>query len=373
MKNFCGYFNQGICRSCELLPSEYSDQILRKETLLKDSLAGLGNFILLPTQTSQIQGFRNKAKMTVSGTIENPLIGLTGDREILQCPVHHEKINQVLAELRNFITLCRLQPYSIENRNGELKGLILFYSEESQKMYVRFVLRSKESLDRIKKNAPDLVKEFPFISCVTANIQPIPAAILEGPEEMLLYGHDSILHRLGNLELSLKPRAFVQTNQKVSQKLYATAASWIKDLAPNKFSELYCGQGAFSFFAAPYVKSALGIEINEDAVAMATSLAKSRGENHLTFIASDAALVEQKLKSFSPDVVLVNPPRRGLGEAVSLFKDAPYPYFIYSSCSWQTLAQDLKSLPGYKIEKAQIFDMFPHTNHFETLVLLSRR
>jgi 23S rRNA (uracil747-C5)-methyltransferase len=97
MKNFCGYFNQGICRSCELLPSEYPEQITRKEKLLKDSLARLGSFALLPTQSSKIQGFRNKAKMTVSGTIENPIIGLVGEREILSCPVHHEKINEVLA------------------------------------------------------------------------------------------------------------------------------------------------------------------------------------------------------------------------------------------------------------------------------------
>ena len=373
MKNFCGYFNQGICRSCDLLPSEYPEQITRKEKLLKDSLARLGSFTLLPTQSSKIQGFRNKAKMTVSGTIENPIIGLVGEREILSCPVHHEKINEVLSGLKNYITLCRLQPYSIEKRSGELKGLILFYSEDSNEMYLRFVLRSKESLDRIKKNAAELLNQHPFIKCISANIQPVPAAILEGPEEVILAGNDSITHNLGGIKLSLKPRAFVQTNQRVSHKLYETAAQWIKDLSPEKFSELYCGQGAFSFFAASFVKSALGIEINPDAVEMASTLAEARGENHLKFIAADAASVEMTLKNFSPDVVLVNPPRRGLGEALSLFKDAPYQTIIYSSCSWQTLTTDLEALPDYKIEKAQIFDMFPHTNHFETLVLLVRK
>jgi 23S rRNA (uracil747-C5)-methyltransferase len=379
MKDFFVYFNQGLCRSCDLMESDYADQVSTKESILLKALKDLGPFKLLPTQISRISGFRNKAKLVVTGSIEVPIIGLTGDqdldqgKEILKCPVHHPRINEVIHELKKFIQLAKLTPYNIKKKTGELKGMILFYSEESEQMYLRFILRSKESIDRIKKNGPLLLSSFSFLKTMTANIKPIPHAILEGPEEVFILGQEFLQHKMGRIELSLHPRAFVQTNQLIAQKLYETAAAWIKEIQTIKFCELFCGQGAFSMFAAGSIKEGLGIEINPDAVESAKNLGKKYKFHHLKFLAKDAADVETTVKNYSPDTVLVNPPRKGLGKSIEIFKGGDFEYIIYSSCSWQTLAEDLKNLTDYKIIKAQIFDMFPHTNHFETLVLLQRR
>ena len=379
MSDLCLYYRQNICRSCSLILQPIDQQIAHKEMLLKESLKSLGSFPLLPSVSGPLTHFRNKAKMVVTGTVDQPIIGLLGEkamdegREILDCPVHHPKINQALTGLKAFIKVAKLEPYQISERRGELKTLILFYSQRSDEMYVRFVVRTTETLERIKKYAPGLMNEYPFIKSISANLQPIPHAILEGPEEILLAGSPTIHHRLNSIELDIRPRAFVQTNQAVAEELYEKAAEWVQEIRAQKFCELFCGQGAFSFFVQDHVREGLGIEINADAVEAANATAKKLGCPHLKFKASAAAEVQADLDAFQPDVVLVNPPRKGLGDAITYFKTASYPYLIYSSCSYETLAKDLVQLSQYEIVKIKMFDMFPHTEHFETLVLLRHR
>ena len=375
MKTFCGYYDQGICQSCRLIETDYSDQLKAKEAKLTQAL----NIPLLPSVNSQTQGFRNKAKLTVTGSLDQPIIGLWGEdsldlgREILNCPLHHPVINSILADLPDFIRATKLVPYQIKDKKGELKGVILYHSARSNETYLRFVLRSKESLDRIKKHLPLLQNKYPHLSCISANIQPVPHAILEGEEEIILSEKNYIEHELEGIKLKIGPKGFVQTNQTVAEKLYVAASSWMGELGIKRFAEVFSGQGAFSFFAARSVNEAIGFEIDSDAVKVANNTAMTLGLSHLKFISKDAAEIGTELKNFSPDLVLVNPPRRGLGLSLPLFKEG-YPYLIYSSCSAETLIKDLKDLRDvYEIKRAQIFDMFPHTEHFETLVLLQRR
>ncbi len=365
MADFCAYFKENICRSCTLLETDYDKQILLKEDVLKKALPEIGR--LETSITSPVSGFRNKAKLVVSGSSESPVLGLI-DREILDCPVHDPVINSILHDLIPFIRLAKLEPYNISARKGELKGIILFHGDEA---YLRFVLRSKEGLDRIRKNLPSLLQLHPEITSVSVNIQPVHQAILEGDEEISLGPQTHIQQSYGDLKLSVRPQGFVQTNQYVAYRLYSIAASWVKEKKIERFVELFSGQGAFSFHCASFVKEATGIEINPEAVKMAEETAKARGLNHLHFTALDAAASESILRKKNPGLILVNPPRRGLGESLQLILEANPEWVIYSSCSVESLSKDLKELnQKFKIEKVQLFDMFPHTAHFETLVLL---
>lgn len=379
MNTFCSYFNQGICQSCDLLGLEYPDQINLKETILQKSFAKLIQNKLLPTVQSPINNFRNKAKLVVTGTMENPIIGLWGaanldqGRELLDCPLHLKKINAILPVLKEFILLAKLVPYQIAQKKGELKGVILFHSELTQQSYLRLVVRSKESIDRIKKQTAFLTDQIPGLNCVSVNIQPIAHAVLEGDEEIFMTSGSSIEHQIGSVAVSLGPRAFVQTNQFVAEKLYQTAAEWIKQSRPERFMELFCGQGAFSFFCAPYVQAGLGIEINPDAVAEAKKTAKKYKYYHLNFKSADAGKVKEEIVGFDPDIILVNPPRRGLSETCELLLYVSPKMIIYSSCNYETLLTDIQKLStNYTLDKIQIFDMFPNTKHFEVLVLLSQ-
>jgi 23S rRNA (uracil747-C5)-methyltransferase len=327
-----------------------------------------------------MNAFRNRAKMTVTGTVDAPILGLPGEerlddgRELLECPIHHPKLNALFAELPEFLRRFRIAPYQIDARRGELKGLIAFYSPKSREMYLRFVLRSQECVARLKKMVPELQALVPELVCISANLQPIPHAILEGPQEIFFTERTSILHQLGRIRLQLSPQAFVQTNVEMATHLYETAANWIAEIQPQRLMELYCGQGAFSFFAAASAQSILGVEIHPEAVRVANATAQEHGFTHLRFECADATQVEAQLRQFDPDVLLVNPPRRGLGAGVKLIESQRPKSWIYSSCESETLAEDLLQLSSlYRIRRAQIFDLFPHTEHFETLVWLERR
>lgn len=379
MKVFCSYYNENLCKSCDLITLDYPAQISHKEKTLRDSLDDFKTMDFLPSVHSPPLHFRNKVKLVVTGTVESPVIGLWGEedldigRELLNCPIQLKEINSALPMIKEFITLAKVSPYQIANRKGELKGLILFHSSLTHETYLRFILRSKESIDRLKKNLVYLKTHAPHIKCISVNIQPLPHAILEGEEEIFLTQETSIHHKLSKHEFLLGPRAFVQTNQFVAEKLYETAAEWIQESKSKRFMELYCGQGAFSFFAAPVIDEGIGIEINPDAVEVANSTARKLGLNHLHFKASDAKSVHKEMLDFSPEVLLINPPRRGLADALEMIiKQAPET-IIYSSCNHETLVLDLKKLSDlYHIKRVQIFDMFPHTKHFETLVELKK-
>ncbi len=374
MRLICEYFNAHTCRSCNWIEQDYSQQLLQKESIIRKELNV--QFPFEKSTSSSTKGFRNRAKMSVTGTSSDPIIGLTGEdhldqgRKLLHCPIHHPKLNTVIEALPDFIREFNLIPYQIESKQGELKGLILFYSPGSDHMYLRFVLRSKECVSRIIKLLPKLQNQFPFLKCVTANIQPTPHAILEGKEEIFITEQKFIDHSLGQITLALSPQAFVQTNVEVATKLYQTAAAWIAEIKPNKMLELFCGQGAFSFFAAQSAKEILGIEINEDAVNTANQTAKKLQLSHVSFEAKDA----HDAPSIGADLLLVNPPRRGLTDSIKIILESMPQHLIYSSCSVETLAKDIQKLSTqYRMIKIQLFDLFPHTEHFETLVMLERK
>ncbi len=384
MSTFCAYFDRGQCRSCDWITLEYSEQIERKQRRVRESLAFFDRFELEPTVSSARQGFRNRAKMAVTGTVEAPTIGLTGDlhqqqpldegRELLSCPIHHPRLNELMAALPSFITTYRLIPYQIESRRGELKGLIAFFSPQSRELYLRFVLRSRECVSRLRKMLPELQSQFPDLVCVSANLQPVPHALLEGPEEIFLTERQTILHQLGHLPLRLSPQAFVQTNVETALQLYSTAAEWILEAQPERAMELYCGQGAFTFFAARHARSWLSIELHPDAVSTARATATELGLSHLQFRSADATQIQPELAAFAPDLVLVNPPRRGLGTAVQLLLQQQPQSLLYSSCNIESLAADLRAFASlYAIRRVRIFDLFPHTAHFETLVWLEKK
>ncbi|RYZ71235.1 MAG: methyltransferase domain-containing protein [Proteobacteria bacterium] len=376
-KTFCDYYNQSICRSCSELDVPYAEQMSLKEQRLRDALSAWGELPLLPTQSSPETAFRNRAKWSVSGSTSRPIIGLLGEdrldqgREILNCPIHHPKLNELANALPKYIQKFNLIPYQISERLGELKGLIAYHSPESCELYLRFILRSQECVSRIRKLLRELQAEFPGLVCVSANIQPIPHALLEGDKEIFLTERKSIRHRLGDIELNLAPQAFVQTNAQVSRALYETAARFIAEIRPFRMLELFSGQGAFSFFAAASADRILGIEINADAVLSANETAQALGLKHLSFQSADAGQVQKLAEHFSPDLILVNPPRRGIGQAVQIIHSIKPRYWIYSSCSYLSLVQDLETFKStYRLKHVQIFDLFPHTQHFEILVLL---
>jgi 23S rRNA (uracil747-C5)-methyltransferase len=379
----CHYFESQQCRSCQWLDSPYEQQLAKKETTLAQLLSSYSPPLFLRSVSSPQSSFRNKAKMVVLGNTDRPLLGILTPKgkpiSLCDCPLYPEDMQLLLHKLEAWLSTLHIAPYDVKRRSGELKYLLLNRNEQGVYM-LRLVVRSTDAIPTIKNALPILLANQPLIQTVSVNIQALHAAILEGPEEHILHGEHFLCQTLNGIPLYQRPKGFFQTNPLIAAQLYAAAASWLADLEINVIWDLFCGSGGFGLHCITAERSLIGIEIEPEAIACASRSAQELGiASRVSFRALDSAnFTEHRGDSAStvnltasPDVVIVNPPRRGLGQALCQdLANINAPYILYSSCNPQSLAKDLAELEQYRIHQVQIFDMFPNTAHYEVLVLL---
>ncbi len=377
----CAYYDQAICRSCTQLPLNYQKQCLQKQSAVESCLSAWSDDISwLPLVESPVSAFRNKAKMVVSGHWKAPILGIVDrqfqSHDLVKCPLYPAELQATFESIRQWIQQTQLMPYDIEKRQGELKYLIISIDEHSKALMCRFVLRSTQALSLIQSHLPTLMQALPQLQVVSVNIQPLPAAIVEGEQELLLTEQKVLTHWLNGLPLYCHPRSFFQTNSQVAARLYAQVQAWVAESQPKNLWDLFCGVGGFALHAAQVMQGKVtGIEINADAIDSAQRSAHHLGlSDVIEFRALAADDFAQTADETKPDCIIVNPPRRGIGAALCHFlNESSATQIMYSSCNPDTLAQDMERLHQFKPIKAQVFDMFPHTHHAEVLVLLTRR
>ncbi|UMG91525.1 methyltransferase domain-containing protein [Nocardioides sp. TF02-7] len=239
-------------------------------------------------------------------------------------------------------------------------------------LMVRWVLRSTAALARVEKHLPWLRAALPQVRVVTVNVQPEHRAVLEGDRELVLTEEQTLPMRLDGVTLHLGPRSFFQTNTAVAAALYRQARAWADELAPRTVVDLYCGVGGFALHLAAPGRRVTGVEISAAAVEAA-----ARGRDDLGLSPEQVRFVVGDATSYDvgppPDLVVVNPPRRGLGaDLAGWLERSEVPHVLYSSCNPATLARDLAAMPSYRPARARVLDMFPQTSHLEVLTLLTR-
>ena len=372
----CSHFDAGRCRSCTQLPQPYPQQLAAKQQRARDALASWPELDWLPAIDSAESGFRNKAKMVVSGSWRRPELGiLDADGkgvDLSDCALYSPGLQASFATLESFIALAVLSPYNVALRRGELKYLLLTESDTGELM-LRFVLRSDEAVERIRLHLPMLRQALPQLRTVSVNLQPEHKAILEGEQEILLTPETPELTiQVNDLPLRLRPQSFFQTNTPVAGALYAQARDWVEQAEPSRVWDLYCGVGGFALHVASRWRDVVGVETSRDAVASAQRTADALGYARLRFHAGDATAFAQQADA-APELVIVNPPRRGIGAELSRWLESSgVETLIYSSCNVESLARDLALMPSLQPRQARLLDMFPHTPHFELIVRLQR-
>jgi 23S rRNA (uracil747-C5)-methyltransferase len=352
---------------------EYDAQLAGKVAHAEGLLAPWADAVWLPPVAGQPEAFRNKAKMVVGGTVESPTLGILDAAQrgvdLQACGVLAVGLRSAFPAISAFITRAGLVPYDIPARRGELKNVLLTESPDGRLM-LRFVLRSSESLSRIRKHLPSLLAELPQLAVVSANLLPEHKAVLEGPLEVPLTADETLAMRLDDVVLHLRPGSFFQTNTAIAAGLYRQAREWIDEVAPASVWDLYCGVGGFALHVAAPGRRVLGIEVNEPAIESARLSAAEAGLADVTFEVGDATSVGG---ADAPDAVIVNPPRRGLGaELCATLENSAVQTVVYSSCNAESLARDLAAMPSLRARRIRVFDMFPQTTHYEVMVLLER-
>lgn len=374
----CALYTAGTCRSCQWLDKPYLQQLADKQRDLSDLLSDLPVAEWCEPVTGPVSAFRNKAKMVVSGSVERPLLGMLHRDgtpvDLCECPLYPASFPAVFSVLKIFIARAGLTPYNVARKRGELKFLLLTESQKDGGMMLRFVLRSDAKLAQLRAALPWLQQQLPQLKVISANIQPVHMAILEGDTEIPLTDVQRLEEDFNHVPLFIRPQSFFQTNPVVAEKLYATARDWVRARGDiRSMWDLFCGVGGFGLHCATPQMKLTGIEISAEAIACAKESAVRLGLQNVEFQALDSTGFATG-KGEVPDLVLVNPPRRGIGKALCEYLSHMAPdRILYSSCNAQTMAQDLALLPDYHILRVRLFDMFPHTAHYEVMALLVRR
>ena len=356
---FCRLHRSGTCRSCPHQDMPLNLQLSRKQQRVAQMLAAAPNPVpadaWLPPVASAPERFRNKAKMVVSGRAAAPVLGILGPDggiDLRSCPLHMSAIEDALPVLSRAVSRLGIGPYDVDARRGELKHLLVTASPDGDLM-VRWVLRSHRHVEQLRDALPELRRELPTLAVMSANIQPVHQAIIEGEEEIILTDDvpwgDRLLMRLrlpelvgsgsapdgisagrtGGAEraggprratgtellLFLPTRSFFQTNTGVAERLYATAAHWAQDLDRQaEVWDLFCGVGGFALVLAGSGRRVLGVEVSEPAIRGARESAA------LMSLASPGVPLESRGARVlspgggaGPDQRVGQPPPRGIG------------------------------------------------------------
>ncbi|MET0787915.1 MAG: 23S rRNA (uracil(747)-C(5))-methyltransferase RlmC [Cellulomonas sp.] len=371
----CPYFDAYRCRSCTWMGRPHGEQVADKERHCQHLLGERADLQWLPPVSGRESGYRNKAKMVVGGTAARPTLGILDGEgrgvDLEGCGLYPEDLAATFPVLAAFVTRANLTPYDVPARSGELKNLLVTASPDGELM-LRFVLRSQEPVARIRKHLPWLLAALPALRVVSVNLLPDHKAVLEGDREILLTADETLRMRLNGVDLHLRPQSFFQTNTEIAAALYRQATAWVEELAPASVWDLYCGVGGFALHCADPGRDVTGIETSTEAIASATLSAHEARLSRVRFAAGDATAFALGAPA-APELVIVNPPRRGIGEELSLWLEASdVRQVVYSSCNAASLARDLAAMPSLRPRRAQVLDMFPQTTHYEVLTLLER-
>ena len=353
----------------------YDLQLAGKQRHVEALLRGHAGIDWLEPLASTEAGYRNKAKMVVAGSVGAPTIGiLDADGygvDLESCGICSPGLRAAFPAISAFITLAHLTPYDVPRRTGELKHLIVTESPDGELM-IRFVLRSTEPVPRIRKHLPTLMTALPQARVVTANVLPEHKAVLEGAHELVFTEAQTLPMRVNDVTLHLRPQSFFQTNTEIASALYREAREWVHEVAPASAWDLYSGVGGFALHIAGDAGEVVGIETSVEAVASAEQSRADASLPRVRFAAGDATAFALAATR-PPELVIVNPPRRGIGATLAAWLEASAArHVLYSSCNAASLARDLHAMPSLRPVRGRVFDMFPQTTHADVMVLLER-
>ena len=229
----CALYDAGRCRSCQWLERPVPQQLADKMADLRTLLAAIPVAAWGEPVSGPEAAFRNKAKMVVSGSVERPLLGMLHRDgtpvDLTDCPLYPAEFAPVFAALKPFIARAGLTPYNVARKRGELKYLLLTASQQGE-MMLRFVLRSEAKVAQLRAALPWLQAQLPQLSVITANIQPVHMAIMEGEQEIFFTEQQALGEVFNGVPLWIRPQSFFQTNPAVASRLYATARDWVRAL-----------------------------------------------------------------------------------------------------------------------------------------------
>ena len=388
MKYNCPYDKK--CGGCNLLKHDYAEQLKIKKAALAKLLAPYGRLTEVIGMDEPLH-YRNKVHAVfttdrkgnvISGVYEE------GTHKVVavdNCLIENEKADEIIATIRKLIPSFKLKVYDEDRRTGLFRHVLIRTAHSTGQIMVVLVLSS--TMFPSKNNfVKALLKEHPEITTIVMNINDKRTSMVLGDREQTLYGKGYIEDVLCGNTFRISPKSFYQINSVQTEILYNKAIEFAGLTGNEMVIDAYCGIGTIGITAASYMAgqpggkggNVIGVELNADAVKDAIANAKRNNMDNIRFYCDDAGkfMTRMAANGQHADVVFMDPPRSGSDETFlnCVARLAPKK-IVYISCGPDTLARDLGVLKkkGYRVEKMVGVDLFPMTEHVETVVLLSHK
>ncbi len=380
MKNTCSCRKKG-CGGCPLLALPYPEQLAQKQKAVEKLLGKFG-----PVQP--ILGmedpwhYRNKAVSTFCARPGRSLqsgIYAQGTHRVIpveECLLHNPALDEAIAAVRTAAAACRYEPFNEDRRTGLIRHVLVRHSRATGQVLVCLVT-AQAALPGSKAFVTKLRQLCPAVSTVVQNINPRHSSAVLGSAEKLLYGRGYIEDTLCGVKFRLSAASFYQVNPVQTERLYQAAIEAAGLDGSQTVLDAYCGVGTIGLASASRAKSVLGVELNRSAVNCAIQNARANGIANARFLCADATSAIQRMAQQGErvDVVFLDPPRAGsTPEFLQAVCQLNPKRVVYISCNPETQRRDLDYLTAraWKASFIQPVDLFPHTEHVETIVLLSK-
>lgn len=373
------------CGGCCYRHITYDAELKIKEQKVKDAIARIAglNVKINPIVGADVpDNYRNKAQFPLAknkdGNVEMGFYGFHSHRVVDTdtCLLQPKIFDKVMAVVKDYLQTTNETIYDEITHKGLVRHLYVRYGEKTGEVMVCLVINGDKLKDEtllvnsLKENIPNL-------KSVVINSNKEKTNVITGTKNRAIYGDTYIIDNLCGLNFRISPNSFYQVNHSQAEKLYNKAKEYANLTGEENLIDLYCGTGTIGLTMASECKSLIGVEIVPQAIRDAKLNAKLNNINNAQFICGDATKCGEKLKNdnISPDVVVVDPPRKGLTEDLILSIKAMSPKrVVYVSCDPGTLARDLKFFADNDYSPVELtpFDLFPRTSHVENVVLLNK-
>jgi 23S rRNA (uracil1939-C5)-methyltransferase len=389
------------CGGCQIQEMRYEAQLAFKQKMVQNNLeriGGLSDFEMYPVIGMETPyAYRNKAQFPVGEDKDgNIVIGFYAGRthhivEQTDCCIGAPENGEVLRKVKAYMQKNQIRPYNEEHHSGIVRHILIRTGYHTKEIMVCLIVNAaKASCLKNAEQLTELLREIDGMTSIMVNYNTDKTNVILGRKSEVLWGQPYIEDYIGDVKYQISPQSFFQVNPMQTEKLYAKALEYAGLTGNETVWDLYCGIGTISLFLAKNARKVYGVEIVPQAIEDARNNAKRNGIDNAEFFVGKAeevvpAFYEKALKqaqdseagkSIRPDVVVVDPPRKGCEEVLleTIVKMQPQ-RIVYVSCDSATLARDLKFLSanGYAVKKVQPVDQFGHSVHIETVVLLSHK
>ena len=290
-----------------------------------------------------------------------------------QCVVQHPKTNKAVGTVKKILQRLQIPIYNEKSKKGVVRTIVARFGIQTGELQIVLITATKE-LPKKEQIVEEIKKRLPEVKSLMQNINGEKTSLIFGKETINLGGNDYIQETLGDLSFELSARTFFQLNPEQTVRLYNEVKKAAELTGKEKVVDAYCGVGTIGLWVADRAAEIRGMDVIPESIEDAKKNAARHGIKHAKYVTGKAEVLLPKWtkEGWTPDVVIVDPPRTGLdGQLLDTILKVEPKKVVYVSCNPSTLAKDIQVLSKkYKVEYMQPVDMFPQTSHVECVAKL---